>query len=712
MPDPDKESFTPDSPLEQPEEDQLGYSEFASHLANTITSRVPTDGYTIGIYGDWGSGKSTILNFVESELKDPDDSPIVVRFNPWWFSGRSDLIEKFFAQLGNVLGDDESLSNIRPKLAELSSTLSKVPFSAATNLPIEQGFSAANSLLQQEGKTIDEIKNQISDELRELDKQIIVILDDIDRLTPSEITQMFQLIRSVANFPNITYILALDQDVVTGALEDEQTIRDGEQYLEKIIQLPINIPTHPSGALRSLLTERLDKIPEVTVADQDRWSRILNRGLMPLIDTPRDVVRLGNTVDTMCATVGDEVNTVDLVGLETLRVFHKDVYDEIRSSPDRFTGYRSAGGLGYSKEQDDYSDVLPPEGEDEETRDGVKAILQILFPKVGQNISNSYSTGGHWNRHRAEMRICHSDRFPVYFRLSIPEGELTASELGSIMSAIDDEEALTGELREMLETDGGEYGSKANVFIDRFSDRFDDIDSSQVPPILNSLFILGDEIIEQGETVSEFSIDDQRRLMFVVEELLKKQESSERLGTVRNAISGGESPYMSSSFMSWLIHAHENNDSESTNPPALSLDEIDKLKPVVAKQIRKAAQRDSLRDMPRARQMLNQWSEWTDSDSANEWVEDHTNTDEKLIQFIDTISSTAVVNHTTPVHYMDPRWVDDFIPIDEVRERVKGVDKEKLTDEERTIVERFERGDEMLDEDRDPSQADSWFGPW
>ena len=229
---------------------------------------------------------------------------------------------------------------------------------------------------------------------------------------------------------------------------------------------------------------------------------------------------------------------------------------------------------------------------------------------------------------------------------------------------------------------------------------------------MNSLFILGDEIIEQGETVSEFSIDDQRRLMFVVEELLKKQESSKRLGTVRNAISGGESPYMSSSFMSWLIHAHENNDSESTNPPALSLDEIDKLKPVVAKQIRKAAQRDSLRDMPRARQMLNQWSEWTDSDSANEWVEDHTNTDEKLIQFIDTISSTAVVNHTTPVHYIDPRWVHDFVPVDEVRERVKGLDKEKLTDEERTIVERFERGDEMLDEDRDPSQADSWFGPW
>jgi len=709
MTDKDGQQLTPDTPLKRIEEDKLGYADFASQLSDTVTSRVPTDGYTIGIYGDWGSGKSTILNFVESKLRQSDDAPIVVRFNPWWFSGRSDLIEKFFGQLGNVLGDNDSLSEIRPKLAELSSSLSKVPFSALTGLPVEQSLSAANSLLQQEGETIDEIKNQIGEDLRDLDKQIIVILDDIDRLTPQEITQMFQLIRSVADFPNITYILALDQDVVIGALEDKQTIRDGEQYLEKIVQLPINIPTHSSGALRSLLTERLDNIPDVSVADQDRWSRLLDYGIMPLITTPRDVVRLGNTVDTMYAAVGDEVNTVDLIGLETLRVFHKDIYEEIRSSPERFTGYRAAGGLRQTEEPDEYSDIIP--SGNEEAIDGIKTILRTLFPKVGQNLNDSYSSGGHWNKRRAEMRICHNDRFPVYFRLSIPQGELSASEFGSIMSAIDDEDALTDELRKMLERDGGAYGSKANVFLDRFSDRFDDIDASQAAPILNSLFTLGDDIIRQGEAASEFSIDDQRRLMFIIEELLKKQEATERLGTVGDAIAEGESPYSSSSFVSWLTHAHENNDSESRNPPALDLDEIEELKPIVADQIKKAAENGSLTDMARTRQMLDQWMAWTDSDEPNEWVEDHTDTDENLIQFIGAISGTTVVNNTTPIHYIDPRWVDDFVPVDEVRDRIEALDKEQLSDEEVTIVERFEKGDEMLDEDRDPSQADSWFGP-
>ncbi len=72
-----------DQPLESTENDRLGYSFFAEELAQTITSRTPSDGYTIGVYGPWGSGKSTILNFVENELRGIDSAPAVVRFNPW-----------------------------------------------------------------------------------------------------------------------------------------------------------------------------------------------------------------------------------------------------------------------------------------------------------------------------------------------------------------------------------------------------------------------------------------------------------------------------------------------------------------------------------------------------------------------------------------------------------------------------------------------------
>lgn len=190
-----------DQPLESTENDRLGYSFFAEELAQTITSRTPS--ILLACTGRGGSGKSTILNFVENELRGIDSAPAVVRFNPWWFSGRGDLVEKFLTEMGAQLESEEGFPDIQSNLADLSSALSKVPFGAMTGVPAGQGFAALHRLLQQEGESIDELKEGIHTELKESDRKIVVIIDDIDRLTPSEITLMFQLIKSIADFPNV-----------------------------------------------------------------------------------------------------------------------------------------------------------------------------------------------------------------------------------------------------------------------------------------------------------------------------------------------------------------------------------------------------------------------------------------------------------------------------------------------------------------------------
>lgn len=120
-----------DSPLESLDEDRLGYSNFSNYLADAITTRVPTDGFTIGIYGQWGSGKSTILEFVEQSLDEREERPIVVRFNPWWFSGQGDLFEMFFDELAAVLGEDSRFPEIRDKIHRYSMTLSNLPLDLA-----------------------------------------------------------------------------------------------------------------------------------------------------------------------------------------------------------------------------------------------------------------------------------------------------------------------------------------------------------------------------------------------------------------------------------------------------------------------------------------------------------------------------------------------------------------------------------------------------
>lgn len=234
----ERAELNPDSPLKSLEKDRLGYADFTEQLATTIINRTPSNGYTIGINGPWGSGKSTILYFVEEHLDEFDSPPVVVRFNPWWFSGQADLIEKFLSQLGTALGSEDHFSELRPQLTKLSSALSEIPFGTFTGIPAERGFAAAATLLQQEGESIGDLKQEIDEELEAIDEKIIVIIDDIDRLSPEEITQMFQIIKSIADFPNVVYILAFDRSVVVDSLKTGGNINNADQYLEKIIQLP------------------------------------------------------------------------------------------------------------------------------------------------------------------------------------------------------------------------------------------------------------------------------------------------------------------------------------------------------------------------------------------------------------------------------------------------------------------------------------------
>ena len=69
-----------DTALVDPDEDELGYKEFAADLAELIEQDVPQNGFVISVNGPWGSGKSTVLNFLETELSASHKNTTIVRF--------------------------------------------------------------------------------------------------------------------------------------------------------------------------------------------------------------------------------------------------------------------------------------------------------------------------------------------------------------------------------------------------------------------------------------------------------------------------------------------------------------------------------------------------------------------------------------------------------------------------------------------------------
>jgi predicted KAP-like P-loop ATPase len=250
-----------DRPLENPDEDQLGYGELAHHIAEGLCRISSPNGYVVCIYGEWGVGKTTLLNFVRYYLKEtpPRNRPIIAEFNPWWFSNDEDLLRRFFQHLQLILGEEtEELRKIARLLGKLANVVSEVP------TPYSLIVKLIGRILSYFGenpfeKDVYKLKSKIERLLENSGKRIVIIIDDIDRLTLCEIRQLFRVIKAVADFPNVTYLLAFDRRVVCNALEPSLGIST-EDYLEKIVQYPIELPIPERYRIRNMFFSYLNSI--------------------------------------------------------------------------------------------------------------------------------------------------------------------------------------------------------------------------------------------------------------------------------------------------------------------------------------------------------------------------------------------------------------------------------------------------------------------
>jgi predicted KAP-like P-loop ATPase len=134
--------------------------------------------------------------------------------------------------------------------------------------------------------------------LADLDRPIMVFLDDIDRLSTAEIRDVFKLVRLTASFPNIIYVVAFDRLRVEEALGEQGV--PGRLYLEKILQIAIDLPAVPERVfLREILSavdEALAGIEKLGPFDKDSWPDVFAEIVRPLFRNMRDVRRYAAAV--------------------------------------------------------------------------------------------------------------------------------------------------------------------------------------------------------------------------------------------------------------------------------------------------------------------------------------------------------------------------------------------------------------------------------
>ena len=344
-----------DVPINKIEDDLLGRASFAKATARSLSRMQDSGTFTVGLFGKWGTGKTSLLNMILQEMTDlekdnnPESKTIVIRFEPWNFSTTDQLLSQFFVRLIN-----EFYSKTDKNLQKVSNAIEKYFMSLVSFTKLIPGVgdqineiaNSSFSLFKRKATKgayetdIQQQKENVIKILESAHRRLLIVIDDIDRLNNDQIRCVFQLVTAVAKFPHTTYLLAFDKEIVARALEDVQK-GSGEAYLEKVIQIPIQIPALWKGKIEDILFHRLDEIIAENNGfnfDAKYWQKQYPACVKPFIQTLRDINRLCNSVRFKIQGLADDLNFTDIVAITALEIQYPTIYDWIISNKTLLTG--------------------------------------------------------------------------------------------------------------------------------------------------------------------------------------------------------------------------------------------------------------------------------------------------------------------------------------------------------------------------------------
>lgn len=448
--------FNTDKPINKACEDKLGRSVFAKQLANAIVNFQTKDNYAVSLQGKWGCGKTSVLNMAIEEIKrlsegsDNKNKIIIIQFNPWNFTDTNQLINQFFITLTNSLKIDsknKKVKDVGSAIEKYSSALEcseYIPVVGKYLKIIPKLTSAFGKSLKDNAESkLNDVayrKREVERTLLEFDCKILVVIDDIDRLSNEQIRLVFQLVNAVAGFPNTIYLLSFDKDIVSRALEDVQGC-NGQEYLEKIIQVPFDVPPVDISRLYNVLFEKLDSIiylPYGVEFDKNRWTKVFNACISPFIKTLRDVNRFYNALSFVYATVKEEVDFIDIAGINSLRVFAPQIFVWIKENKFSLVGGYKGGGvvlneINKRKEETikEFEKIYPA------NPNIMLNAIASLFPSFSNGVFYPSDFVTQDEIYQA-MRISSNDKFDLYFSLSLDTIKISRKEVDNSLFKMDE----------------------------------------------------------------------------------------------------------------------------------------------------------------------------------------------------------------------------------------------------------------------------------
>lgn len=733
--------FSADRPITNAQADVLGRGSFAAALAQSIASWRGRDSLVVALYGPYGIGKTSVKNLVLEALgRGSPVSPLIIEFNPWQFAAQATIIESFFDEIGQAIGmgtiatgkDRKKLlerwerysgyvkgtagilESLRKPVALLFAVMPillvigvyipaviwiLVVLSTLTALSMwvsglsEHIVNVVRAHSLHAGTTLEDAKRNLAECAAALKSPVVIVLDDLDRLTPAQLLEVFQLVKVNADFPKLVYLLLLDREVVVEHISGVLKV-NGQAYLEKIIQVGFDLPRLSATDVQKVLFSRLDavlaQVGDRARFDQNRWSNIFVGGLQYYFSNLRDVNRFVSTLSFRFAGFNGadafEVNTIDLIALEVIRVFDPRLYRGLSANKTVLTRSRSADSARRQADRTAVESLLNLTAEDE--RGWKRDFLSQIFPNVAWALDPpNQSTQGDANAWVRELRACAAPMFDRYFEFAIPEGELSQSDIERLLSSVSDRELLRREL-EQLSVRG-----LTDAALNRLGVYRREIPVEHAVPFLTALFDIGDRL----DSASTFPSSLTRASLIAIAYLKTDPDLNRRTDRLRQAIAST----LGVALPIHLIDLQEQfaKRQESDDEMTIQISDLDEFKTLCVRKIADAGGDGRLFSLPAAATLFYAWQRWGGGEELKAFIQANLHRDQNVFAFLRAFVHTAI-SHSSGDYigkehkYINLSEIERFASQGLIDEALQSQDLESLLKEEQEAVSLFRKAQE------------------
>ena len=673
-----------DRALEDEAQDQFGFAGMAKRLAPSIVEASKGDGIVIGLEGRWGSGKTSLLNFLRTELVAAQNEGIhTITIAPWLNGNTSSMVESLLEPMTAILKDKEKALAApdgekeiaaKEQMAEVGQLLRDygpktarriASFANAAGYFIQGGqvvggaFEAAANAVEQfipVGPTPSELKQKITKKIQELNVGFVVILDDIDRLEPEQAVEVVRLVRSVADFPRVAYLMCYDREVLAQALKTGLKVADGNLFLQKIVQLTFNIPLSEPFDLRNQFRDEAKAIyVEVMGADADDellkdLSSAVDREGMGL-STPREVKLALNSIRFVFPQVKDDVYFPDFCRLHLIKTTNFKLYQWLEV----YLSERSVLVTGDATVESDeranmgkqLKKLLPSKGPD-----SGRSIwsLQRFIPGVADekeaekrvfNTMNSTAVSEAITLKRLGSPL----HYRFYFALTGPKTVMSDEDFYGLLELA---QVNVDQLTKRFTEEVMKRRSSGKTWFEHVLNRLDgecisDLDEDQLVGIVKALSGMMDiAMAEDGEQRAfSFSLDGiANKVIKSCLRRLNELNPEKQAETVRRIASDGLA-------INWLVgkffrsqlfrHGRVGDEAESPDQWEISEELLDDAIDILKKRVGNEATKALIPNLPDISAYLYGWLNVTGDEQAVDWVREYSNSDKGFLNILNQL---------------------------------------------------------------------------